>query len=199
MPARENTAPHLSQEQQETRVSRTERPTDLRLHLPEEDVPNRPQLKVKPIGSRTDAAPSKPSVRAGTLFGKKDPKEDSRAEAPTIIVEPKRSAPSPQQAPHKKVVLPPAEQRDVRSAFATHRPAPPDERAEKEELAAVTGDDPAPQVSTGFVLGLALIVVVLVGGVLVARLGKRVHSLERRVRTIETADTETALAGRPAP
>ena len=154
---------------------------------PADDIPRKPQLKVRPIGSPKEADAPAPAVRGGTLFESQKP---SGAE-PAADAE---GAPAA-----RRVSLPPRDEQDVRYPYATHRPAPPDEKAEKKELAAVTGRKPEREFSTGFVLGVALIVVVLVGGVLVARLQKKVGALEQRVSRMEGQNARTAALSRRAP
>ncbi len=150
------------------------------VRLPDQDIAHRPQMKVKPIGSRPGVEPATPRVRRGTLFRTREGDEDP--------------APAERTKPPKKVILPPPHGAETRYPFATHRPAPPDEKAEVEELAAVTGVRPAREVSTGFVLGVALIVVVLLGGIIMVRLGKKVGSLEQRISRLETTELQTAAA-----
>ena len=58
---------------------------------------------------------------------------------------------------------------------------------------------PERTVSTGFLLGIALIVVVLVGGMWIGRLGKKVAALENRVNRIEGQQVHTAALDLPAP
>lgn len=157
----------------------------------EEDASRRPELKARPIGSRRKAGPAKPGVRGGTLFQGQSATEGGAST--TAESAPERTAPV------KRVVLPAQEGGEARYPFATYRPAPPDEKAEVEELAAVTGAKPAREVSTGFVLGIALIVVALLSGIFIVRLGKRVNSLEKRVSRLDSAEMRTADAALPLP
>ena len=149
-------------------------------------VKPRPRLKPKPVGSRPEAEASTPPVRAGTLFGVEHGEEvaDSADEA---------------REPSKKVVLRKIEEGAGRSVYATHRSPPPDERAEKQEVGAIAGRRSERTVSIGFLLGVALIVVVLLGGVSIVGLSKKVGALEKRVSHLETADAESLVAGSSLP
>ena len=178
-------------------TSREATPSAPRLHLPDEDIRNRPRLKVKPIGSRTAADKPTLTVRAKTAPDTADEEppnpsagtdEEAGVPAPSAVL-PVAPVVGP---PAKKVSLPDPDERQSGYAFATHRPAPPDRKSERAELAAVTGGKAGRQVSTGFVLGVALIVATLIGGVMVARLGKRVRTLEARIAAIEAAEFEVA-------
>ena len=157
-----------------------------RLHRPTDDLKELPRLKPKPVGSRPEAEVSTPPVRAGTLFAVEHGKgvADSADAA---------------REPSKKVVLRKIEEGAGRSVYATHRLAPPDERAEKEEVGAIGGRRSERTVSTGFLLGVALIVVVLLGGVFIVRLSKKVGALEKRVSHLETANAESLAAGSSLP
>ena len=160
---------------------------DTLVRRPADDIPHKPQLKVRPIGSAKEADAPAPAVRGGTLFESQKP---SGAE-PAADAE---GQPAP-----RHVSLPPRDEQDVRHAYATHRPAPPDEKAEKEELAAVTGHKPEREFSTGLVLGAALILAVLVGGILIARLQKKVGALEQRISRVEGQNVRTAALPRRTP
>jgi hypothetical protein len=90
--------------------------------------------------------------------------------------------------PRKTSKLPRIDPRREPSPFATHRPAPPDDEAEEAQLAAVTGrkvEARERQISTGFLIGAGLIVMLLVGGVVLARMEKHVRGLESRVSALE--------------
>lgn len=156
------------------------------LHRPGEDIERPPRLKVKPVGSRSEAEVPGPTVRGGTLFG------DQEAEGPP-------AADAPEQRPPKKVVHVRREQGEVRHPYATYRSAPPDEAAEKRELAAIAGSKPPREVSTGFVLGIALIVVALLSGIFIVRLSKKVGALEARITRLESAGTKSVIAQRRLP
>jgi hypothetical protein len=160
---------------------------DTLVRRPADDIPHKPQLKVRPIGSAKEADAPAPAVRGGTLFESPKP---SGAEPPADA--------GGQPAP-RHVSPPPRDEQDVRYAYATHRPAPPDEEAEKKELAAVTGRKPDREFSTGFVLGVALILAVLVGGILIARLQNKVGALEQRVSRVEAQNPRTVALTRRAP
>ncbi len=164
---------------------------------------------MKPIGSRTAADAPKPSVRAGSLFdsspeaatgaGAAPAGDTAIAGAKTLIVEPGSVVSQPREHPPKKVSLQAPESRETGYAFATHRPAPASRKAERAELASVTGGKPGREVSAGFVLGVAIIVITLVGGIMVARLGGKVKSLEARLGQLEAAEIEVATAEHRAP
>ena len=152
------------------------------LHRPTDDIEELPRLRPRPIGSRSEGRAPKPPVRAGTLFAAE---QGQGAAGPA----------SPPTERSKKVVLRKVEEQAGHSAFATHQPAPPDERAEAEVVRAIAGQRPQKTVSAAFVLGVALIVVVLVGGVSLVRLGKKVGALETRVSHLERTKPESLLAG----
>jgi hypothetical protein len=142
-----------------------------RLHRPDDEIRDRPSLKVKPAKHRDASggkAAAKP-VKAATPASAKQKKQ------------PKKQA--------KKISLPPPEEVEMRYAFATHRPAPPDRSGEKKELASVNASVGRREVSTGFVLGVALIVAVLLAGILIARLQSRVGALEHRLSLLEGGGT----------
>ncbi len=156
----------------------------------------------------------KPSARAGSLFdssaaaaakagaapdGDTAAVDTAIAEAKTLIVEPGPAVSQPREHPPKKVSLPAPESREVGYAFATHRPPPASRKAERAELASVTGGKPGREVSAGFILGVGIIVITLVGGLMVARMGKRVRSLETRLGQLEAAEIEVATAEHRAP
>jgi hypothetical protein len=166
---------------------------DPAVHRPDEEIANRPQLKVRPIGSRPGTDSPKPTVRGGTLFRSADKPPDARASEakPTDAVRedaaPRKAAPAPQETA------------EVRFPYATHRPAPPDEKAEKAELAALTGAKAEREIPTGLVLGLALIVVALVGGVFTVRLSKKVGALEQRLTRLERPEARATVTNPQAP
>ncbi len=166
---------------------------DCAVHRPEEDIANKPLLKVRPMGSRTSADSPKPSVRGGTLFRPAErPFEPRPAEARPPEAD-KEETPSRSDS-HADEQAP-----DVRFAYATHRSAPADEEAEKAELAALTGRKAEREISTGLLLGVALIVVALVGGIFVVRLNKKVTTLEQRLAKLETPRAPAAVLKPPAP
>jgi len=145
-----------------------------------------PILKVKPLGSRAGGDGTGAAVRRGTLFQNDAEGQDETAAG--------LAEEADKRALLKTIVSSPAPQPSVRSPYATYRPAPPDEAAEKEELAAVTGRKAEREVSAGFLLGVALIIVALLGGIAIVRLHKKVDSLERRLASIEGAHVLTAEA-----
>ncbi len=147
------------------------------LHRPDDDLPERPSLKAKPPGSRQEPARNAPQTRAGTLF---NASADAAGEGDAAKKEKPRSRKRSRKAKSPAVVPPLGEH----YPYATHRSAPPDEKAERRILAAVSGAAER-RVSTGFVLGIALVVVVLVGGIWLVRLGRKVRTLEARVARLE--------------
>ena len=144
-------------------------------------------------------------MRAGSLFdgsaeaGAAPEGDIPTAEATTLIIEPGAAVSPPREHPPKKVSLPAAASREASSAFATHRPAPATKKAERAELASVTGGKSGREVSAGFILGVGIIVITLVGGLMVARMGKRVRSLETRLGQLEAAEMEVATADHTGP
>jgi len=148
----------------------------------------RPVLKAKPVGSRTDADAAKAAVRAGTLYA---PDETPAA--------PSGEQPDDERAMMKTIVMPPLEERDPRFLYATHRPPPPEEESAKPKAPRPSKPAEERQVSAGFLLGTALIVVVLVGGIWIARLSRKVTSLEQRISSLEGSHTGTMVSalGRP--
>ncbi|MHC5035096.1 MAG: hypothetical protein ACYTFZ_08675 [Planctomycetota bacterium] len=156
---------------------------------PGQDIAHRPHLKVKPIGSRRggdDDAADTPTVKAGTLFAGRETSEESGTEGQGA------NAAADGSTGPRRVVLPMPGMTELRFPYATYRSAPADEDAEKVELAALTGTRREKEVSAGFLLGVALIILMLAGGVLIGRLQKRVGSLESRLRILEDADMRTA-------
>ena len=172
----------------------TQGPDGPLLHRPGDDIPNRPRLKVKQQGEPKEApspdAP-RPATLRGTLFGPQ--KGDSPLPADMSPQDVSEDEKSVREA--KTVVVPPPNG----YPFATHRPPLPDEKAEKAELAAITGRKVERDVSTGFVLGIALVVIMLVGGVLIAKLGNKVAALETRVHKLEGAGVQTAALDQRTP
>jgi len=143
------------------------------LRRPGDDIPNRPHLKVKQIVDNAEetAAEGQAPVRG----------EPDQPDAPEAKV-------------RKTICLPPRKQRDAMLAFATHRDAPGNTSAERRQLAGVNGKTSERELSAGFVLGVVLIVLALVGGVLVAGLRSRVTSLEQRVASLEVERGEAGAA-----
>jgi len=165
----------MTQEQDNAKSAQEGR--DAALHRPEDDIEDMPRLKPKPVGSRTEEEKNRPSTRGGTLFG----------------LEGKDEAPSARKLP-KKIMFPKRIGAEARSPYATYRPAPPDEEAERQEVAAISGRRPDREVSAGFLLGIALIVLTLVGGIMIARLGNKVGALEQRIARLESAQRGSAIA-----
>ncbi len=147
------------------------------LHRPGDEIEETPRLKPKPVGSRTEEEKAGPATRGGTLFG--TPNQDGTR--------------PPEKLP-KKIKFPRRIRDEVRSPYATYRPAPPDEAAEKQEVAAISGRPVEREVSAGFLLGIALIIVALIGGIMIVRLGKKVGVLEQRISRLESAQGGSAIA-----
>ena len=148
---------------------------DPRLRRPTDDIPDRPALHVK--GRERNAAA--PGRKASKEQGPDSPAKDkTEAEDPFAMpAEDKPEAEDPfampaEDKPPKKVSLPSPEEVEARYAYATHRP-PPEESS------------PRRQVSTAFLLGVALIVVALLTGIVIARLRDRITGLEVRVARLE--------------
>lgn len=127
-----------------------------RIRRPEDEILHRPSLKVK-------------SIPAPEL-------EQTEGSA---------AAPQPRKG-LRKIALPSEKERQSRLAFATHGMPPPDRDAEKETLTSLNNSPRERELSSGFVLGVALILLALVGGIFVARLRSRVSALERRVVALES-------------
>jgi len=102
------------------------------------------------------------------------------------------------QKPRKKVALPSAADEIFRYPYATHRHPPLTEEEEKQELVQFGGTPPAKEYSTGFILGIAIIIVSLITGIVLARLHRRVKTLERRLEGVEelvaTSTSSSALS-----
>jgi len=153
-----------------------------KLHRPTDDVNDRPSLKVKPRGSRDgDPAPAEQRAEEPTQAAE----EPSGAEEP----KPAEASGSPAEKgpakPRKKVSLPPREEVEARQAYATYRPAPAGKAGERKQLATVNRGAGEREISAGFVLGVALILVATIAGVLIMRLRARVGRLETRVQELE--------------
>jgi hypothetical protein len=162
---------------------------------PDEHI-RRPQLRVKlkegrPAVERSarrapEAAPEAPEPA---------PAAPAAVPEPAHAEEPAQAAPHPTPAPARQVP-PPAGGDDPRFRYATYRTAPHDEPASRwRQLAARITRDGTREISTGFVLGVALILVILIGGVWVARLSNRVSMLEQRLVRLEQGPVTTADAG----
>ncbi len=181
-------------ESKEQKTRRTDRPSDAG-----PDAEDRPRLRAKPVGTAEGEAEAAEAAeagkRAGTLFEESDgnaPKARSRDEA----------ADKSEAGPSK--VVPPLKD----YPYATHRPAPRTGE-EQEEKGAKQPSSPAPEasgeeseadgeleVSPGFLLGVALVIVVLVGGLWLAHLQGEVNALQSRLEAVETPLTANAP---PAP
>ena len=88
---------------------------------------------------------------------------------------------------HVEVLGAAAEVPPKRYAFATHRPAPPTERDEERQLASIQPERGEKRVSTGFVLGVGILVISLVAGIAMVRLYHRVSRAEERIERLEKA------------
>jgi hypothetical protein len=126
-----------------------------------EDAADQPALKVK-----------KPRVPAAALS---QPQDDASDAAETGEGEKEAKEKS------AKVVIPPLE---GRYPYATHAPPPP-ESDEQGAGKPGAGTSSEREISTGFVLGVALIVVALAAGIFIAGLRKKVNRLESRVERLE--------------
>ncbi len=198
----------MSTEQETTRNDATQRT----LHRPADEIADRPQLKVKPISRQEPGEEADPAAADAAAAS------EAVAQAATIIVEPPEAEAAPElpaeqppaeqpeaeqapmtEAPRKLAKLPRIDPNRGPSIFATHAPPPPDEAAEKAQLATVTGRKAKErEMSAGFLLGVALIVLTLVGGVIVVRLEKHVQRLENRISTLEQGhDSAPALSRLP--
>ncbi|MFO7957942.1 MAG: hypothetical protein R6X33_12675 [Candidatus Brocadiia bacterium] len=180
----------MSAEQKEQATTRSsDASSEDNVRRPDQDI-RRPRLRVKPVGSRDGSAPQQAQKRNGTLF-----EGDADAEPPAEEQAPQGESPRPAQpaasdesdgeqaAERRKVVVPPLE---GRYPYATYRSAPPeDEAAEAEESKSPAGAVSEREISAGFLLGVALVVVVLVGGIWLARLQNKVGNLEARISQLE--------------
>jgi len=167
--------------------------TDSAVHRPDEEIANKPQLKVRPIGSRIPADSPKPTVRGGTLFRSPAKPSETRASEAMPWDD------STEDDPPRKAAPVAQETAEVRFPYATHRSAPADEKAEKAELAALTGAKAEREVPTGLVLGLALIAIALVSGVFIVRLTKKVGALEQRLTKLERPDAHATATSPQMP
>ncbi|MHC4789357.1 MAG: hypothetical protein ACYS8K_09180, partial [Planctomycetota bacterium] len=123
----------------------------------------------------------------------------AQAEAQDEAEAPHKSAPDPvatdgEESPTPKVVRLRPEGAEQRYPWATYRSPPPDEAAEREELVAAGETVQEREISAGFVLGIALVVITLACGMLIGRLQRKVRSLENRIGMLENVETQTAQA-----
>jgi len=142
-------------------------------------VRQRPALKVKPLGSRGETPPAGVGLKAGSLFSAAGgrPNDVSEEAGP---------------GPAKRIVLRPPEARSAR-ILATYGPAPADQRAEREQVAAFGAAPGERCVSAGFILGVALIAVSMLGGIFIARLSRKVGELQQRVARLEASGPRAAV------
>lgn len=115
------------------------------------------------------------------------------AEEPVITAddEPEQMA---AEEPRKASKLPRIDPTREPSLYATHRSAPANEEAERAQLAALTGQKvkvQERQISTGFLLGAGLIALLLVGGVVIARMENHVRRLDNRIGLLEQIQLRT--------
>lgn len=180
----------MSAEQKEQTTTRSsDASSEDNVRRPDQDI-RRPRLRVKPVGSRDGSAPQQAQKRNGTLF-----EGDADAEPPAEEEAPQGESPRPAQptasdegdgeqaAQPRKVVVPPLE---GRYPYATYRSAPPEGEAEEVDEgkpSARAGSER--EISAGFLLGVALVVIVLVGGIWLARLQNKVGNLEARISRLE--------------
>jgi len=170
-----------------------------RLHRPDDEIAEKPRLIVKPVGSRQESTEAKPGLRAGTLYAAEgEPAPEAPPSAEPVAeaqAEAQAAEPAEQETPRPSGKLPRIEPNRKPLLYATHRPPPKDEKEEQEQLAAITGRQAEQrEVSAGFLLGVALIVVVLIGGIMLSRVQKRLRRLEARISLLERGNTVTAEA-----
>jgi hypothetical protein len=124
--------------------------------------------------------------------------------------------------PVKRVSLPSLEEADAHMEYAAHRADPPADMSAPEPVAeaaaeppeevvddAAAPDDARPvasnaisdgveevekELSSGFILGIALVVVVLVFGLVMARMHGRINRLESRISKVEGPPPPTTVA-----
>ncbi len=173
------------------------------LHRPADEIADRPQLKVKPV-VKPDAAPdaAEAVARAATIIVEPEEAEAAVEEAvaaqpeagePAEVEEPQTERTPMAEAPRKPTRLPRIDPNRGPAVFATHAPPPADEAGEKANLATVTGRKAKErELSAGFLIGVALIVLTLVGGVVIVRLEKHVQRLESRISVLEHSQPQTA-------
>ncbi len=181
----------MSTEQKEdTTTGSSNVQADRNVRRPDQDI-RRPRLRVKPVGSRDGAAARQARKRNGTLFEGEADSTTSTEEttAQGDAARPEQPSPAEESAPDedapkdKKVVVPPLQRQ---YPYATYRSAPTDPEDEAPEQKQASAKPFAErEISTGFLLGVALVVVVLVGGIWVARLQNRVAGLEARISQLE--------------
>ena len=98
-----------------------------------------------------------------------------------------RTDQGPQGEKKRRKVLLPSQQREARQEPVPTPPVvvqPPEEYEEPEESLEA---GPQKTYSTGFILGVLMLAIVLAGGIAIVRLSKRLERLEYRVGTIENA------------
>lgn len=165
---------------------------------PDEHI-QRPRLRVKRKEGREGAAPKvRRAPEAPPPEEPQQPAPEAQAAAPVKIEAP--AAAQPAEAGPPRHVPPPAGDDDPRFRYATYRAAPADEPASKWSwLTGLFTRDGGREISTGFVLGVALVVVILIGGIWLARLGNKVGRLEQRLTQLEQGSVATADAGETIP
>ncbi len=149
----------------------------------------RPVLKAMPVGSRIAAEERTTGVRAGSLYSPEDAAGGGAQSAPA----------GNDQSEPRKVVVPPLEQRDSRFDYATYRTAPDQTEASSEKKSVAPVPRGERRISTGFVLGTALIVIALISGIALVRLHKKVRALEQRISAIEDGRAPGFAQAHPAP
>jgi cobalamin biosynthesis Mg chelatase CobN len=180
----------VSAEQKEQTTTRSsDASSEDNVRRPDQDI-RRPRLRVKPVGSRDGSAPQQAQKRNGTLFegdadaGPRAEEEASQGESPRPAQQTASDDSDGEQAAEpRKVVVPPLE---GRYPYATYRSAPSEDEAEEAEERKAPGRTGSErEISAGFLLGVALVVVVLVGGIWLARLQNKVGNLEARISQLE--------------
>jgi len=148
-----------------------------------ENAPKRPRLKVKGgRGRNGDAGAAQPSDAAAPNDADSNRTDEAKERAEA------GQAAEPSDGPKtvKRVSLPTPQELASRYAFATYRSAPSEEGDGQGHSGGTGAPASERELSTGFVLGVALVVVVLVGGIWLARMGRRVGRLEKRVEALES-------------
>lgn len=162
-----------------------------RVRRPDEDI-RRPRLRVKRKEEREGADPvARPTAEAASEENAQPAPEQGTDAAPADAAQEPASA----QSGPPRHVPPPAGDDDPRFRYATYRAAPADEPPAKWAwLTSLVTRDGTGEISTGFVLGVALVLVVLIGGIWLSHLGNKVGRLEQRLTQLEQAAVTTADA-----
>lgn len=100
---------------------------------------------------------------------------------------------SPARRQTRRIIRPTQEQKAAILPFAVNAPPPPLQSEREAEALAAAGKAAARQYSTGFILGVALVVITLVGGIFVSVLYNKVRKLEGRITALEHAASSAPL------